>query len=290
MPRPDQRAESAPRLVACDLDGTLLRSDGTLSSRAVRAVRAVQDAGIRFVVVTARPPRWMHDLMDVIGEHGLAICGNGAFSYDALEQRILRERTIPADTVMEIVARVRAVVPHAAFAVENRDGFGKEPGYVDLHTPPPRTLVADISRLVVTPPGKLLARSPDLEHSEFVEIVTEAVGDLAVVAFSGVGGLAEISAAGVTKATVLAEWCGEWRVDASDVCAFGDMPNDIPMLAWAGRSYAVANAHPALKAVAKYGCASNDDDGVAEVMESWLRSAERSPLRQDSPSPERLER
>lgn len=270
----ERRDEAVPRLVACDLDGTLVRSDGTLSRRSVRAVASLQDKDIRFVVVTARPPRWMHGVLEVIGDDGLAICGNGAFSYDARSRRILQERTIPAEVVLEIVSRVRAVVPDAAFAVENRAGFGKEPGYLDLHTPPPDIRIADVAELVSPPPGKLLARSPAVGDAEFVRVVTEAVGDLAVVSFSGLGGLAEISATGVTKATVLAEWCAEWDIDAADVCAFGDMPNDIPMLTWAGMSYAVANAHPSLKAVATHGCASNDDDGVAQVLESWAKDGQ----------------
>jgi hydroxymethylpyrimidine pyrophosphatase-like HAD family hydrolase len=264
---------AVPRLVACDLDGTLLRGDGTPSARSVQAVNAVQEAGVRFVVATARPPRWLHDLLDVVGEHGLAICSNGAFSYDVMTRRVLRERTMSPQTVLEVVAAVREVLPHVAFAVENRVGFGREPSYLDLYTPPPGTPIADIAELIDPPPGKLLARSPDLAADEFLEAVVAAVGDRAIVAFSGVGGLAEISAPGVTKAAVLQEWCGEWGIDASDVYAFGDMPNDLPMLTWAGTSYAVANAHPLVHAAATNSCPSNDEDGVASVLEEVARRA-----------------
>jgi len=71
-----------PRLVATDLDGTLLRSDGTCSERTRATLAAVELAGIQVVLVTARPPRWLQDLVDLVGEHGVVLCANGAFVYD----------------------------------------------------------------------------------------------------------------------------------------------------------------------------------------------------------------
>ena len=97
------------------------------------------------------------------------------------------------------------------------------------------------------------------------------VGSRAIVSFSGVGGLAEINAAGVTKAAVLADWCAERGIGAEDVWAFGDMPNDLPMLAWAGTSYAMANAHPDVIATATHRAASNDEDGVAQILRTCVR-------------------
>ena len=81
-----------------------------------------------------------------------------------------------------------------------------------------------------------------------------------------VDGLVEISAAGVTKAAALARVCDRLGIDAADVVAFGDMPNDLALLAWAGTSYAVSNAHPSVLAAADHVTASNDEDGVAEAL------------------------
>ncbi len=78
----------------------------------------------------------------------------------------------------------------------------------------------------------------------------------------------EVSAVGVTKGDGLARLCGRLGVDAADVVGFGDMPNDIPMLTWAGTSYAVANAHPSVLAAADHTAPTNDDDGVATVLAS----------------------
>ena len=260
---------AVPSLVASDLDGTLLRGDGSVSARTVQAVQAVQDAGVRFVLATARPPRWLHDLVDVVGEHGLAICSNGAFSYDVRGRQVLSERTMSRETVDEVVLLLRRAIPEISFAVETRVGFGMEPTYLDLYTPPEGTPVATIGDLLETDlPGKLLARAPALDDAEFLSAVTDVVGDRAIVAYSGTTGLAEMSAPGVTKAAVLAEWCADWGIPAEEVVAFGDMPNDLPMLTWAGTSYAVANAHPDVITAASHICPSNDDDGVASILEA----------------------
>ena len=100
--------------------------------------------------------------------------------------------------------------------------------------------------------------------------MAEVVGDRGIVAFSGAGGLAEISAPGVTKAAALESWCTDLGIGAEDVWAFGDMPNDLPMILWAGTSFAVANAHPDVVAAADHVCPSNDEDGVAQILERLL--------------------
>ncbi len=92
------------------------------------------------------------------------------------------------------------------------------------------------------------------------------------MAYSGAGGLAEISAPGVTKAAALESFCADLGVGAQDVWAFGDMPNDLPMIVWAGTSFAVANAHPDVLAAADHVCASNDEDGVAQVLEGLVEA------------------
>lgn len=258
-----------PRLVVSDLDGTLLRSDGTFSARTVAAIEGVQAAGIGWMIATARPPRWMHDLAPVIGEGGVAVCSNGAFVYDVASRVILDERAIVHETVRDIVTDLRTAVPDVGFAAEGRDGLFKEPHYDDVHRESEVGGIADVLDLPA-PPGKLLARSISLDPVAFLERVTDVVGVRAVVAYSGASGLAEISAAGVTKAAVLDEVCRERSVLPGEVWAFGDMPNDLAMLSWAGTAFAVANAHPDVLAAADHVVQSNDEDGVAEVLESLV--------------------
>ncbi|MEK8225689.1 HAD hydrolase family protein [Oerskovia sp. M15] len=97
-----------------------------------------------------------------------------------------------------------------------------------------------------------------------------AVGDRALLAYSGAVGLAELLPPDVTKAGALADWCSSHGIEAKDVWAFGDMPNDLPMLAWAGTSYAVGNAHAEVLDAATRVTASNDEDGVAVALEQLL--------------------
>ncbi|MEP6649210.1 MAG: HAD family hydrolase [Lapillicoccus sp.] len=262
-----------PRLVATDLDGTLLRSDGTGSERTAAALRAVQAAGIRTVLVTARPPRWLDDLAHLVGDGGVAICGNGAFVYDVPARNVLSHKGIKPEAIAEIIDDLRRELPGVTFAAERATGFALEDAYESQHPVPPDAVRGPI----VTPDGgvvgKLLGRHPAMSEEEFLARVAAVVGDRGIVAYSGAGGLAEISAPGVTKAAALESWCAELGLAAHDVWAFGDMPNDLPMIVWAGTSFAVANAHPDVIAAADHVCPSNDEDGVAQVLERLFEHA-----------------
>ena len=259
-----------PRLVATDLDGTLLRSDGTCSERTRATLAAAERAGIQVVLVTARPPRWLDELVDLVGEHGVVLCANGAFVYDVPSRRVLQERCMATGLVAQIAADLRDALPGIAFAVESRKGFGRELNFLDERTSGQDLAAAMLEELLDPPPGKVLARCDGIPAEQFHRRVSGVVGDRGVVSYSGASGLAEISAAGVTKAAALGEWCAARGIDSADVFAFGDMPNDLPMLTWAGRSFGVANAHQDVLVMVDEVCASNDDDGVAQVLETVL--------------------
>jgi len=130
--------------------------------------------------------------------------------------------------------------------------------------------VRDPAELVAAPAVKLLVKQPSWVSDELLATVTGAVAGLAEVTMSAPYGLVEIATGGVTKATGLAEVAAALGVDARDVVAFGDMPNDVSMLAWAGRAVAVANAHARVHAVADEVTGSNADDGVAAWIETLL--------------------
>ncbi|GAB3486971.1 HAD family hydrolase [Flexivirga sp.] len=268
-----------PRLVASDLDGTLLRPDATVSPRTAAAWSRLPELGIASVVVTARPPRWLHALEAVVGEHGVAICANGAFVYDVPGRAVRQAHAIEHEQVRQIAALLREHVPGVGFLAELATGVQVEPDYPGLDvewTPgegnewfPDGTVRAPLEELAPDAVvGKLLARREALDDERFVEAVADVLGDRAVVVQSHYGGPAEISAPGVTKASGLQRWCDELGIDATQVWAFGDMPNDLPMLRWAGTSYAMANGHPEVLAAADEVCQSNADDGVAQVLET----------------------
>jgi len=256
-------------VVATDLDGTLLRSDGSISDRTRIAIADAEEAGVPTIFVTARPPRWLDELADVVGEHGVAICGNGAFVYDVATRTVASCRGFDPEVMAAVVADLRAEFPGITFAAERPDGMGREPAFVDPYSH--EYVVEDDPHSSVSPVGKLLARWPDADPHAFLQRVEDVVGGRVEIGYSGAVGLAEMTASGVTKASGLAAWCEEHGIDASEVWACGDMPNDLPMLAWAGRGLAVRNAHPDVIAAAAEVIASNDEDGVADVLESIVR-------------------
>lgn len=257
-----QVSAARPRLVATDLDGTLLRSDGSLSERTATAIASAEQAGVDVVFVTARPPRWLHDLADAVGGHGVALCGNGAFVLDVARREVVESWPFSAAQLADVTTVLRETVPGIAFAVECADGMRREQDFVDDYADEYEPGSVD-GRVA----GKLLARAPHQSHEEFLQRVERAVAGRAELGFSGAVGLAELTPKDVTKASGLARWCAGRGIDAADVWACGDMPNDLPMLRWAGRSFAVGNAHESVLAEADERLGSNDDDAVAVLLE-----------------------
>ena len=260
-----------PRVVATDLDGTIVRSDGTISARTREKLQAAEQAGAMVVIVTGRPARWLEGIAEQTGHRGLAICANGAVVWDLHDERVVASYPMPAVAAGEIADRLRGEIPELGFAVESvSEGFGHEPAYR------PRweadgTIVAELEALLSRPVAKLLARHEGMTADELLARARQVIGDeLATLTHSSRDGLLEISAAGITKASTLTRVCTEHGFSAADVVAFGDMPNDLPMLAWAGHSVAVANAHPEVLGAVDEVTTSNDDDGVAEVLGRWF--------------------
>ncbi|MBP2472908.1 Cof subfamily protein (haloacid dehalogenase superfamily) [Crossiella equi] len=267
-----------PTLVATDLDGTLLRHDYSVSARTLAALAAVREAGAEVVLVTARPPRFVEALAERTGLSGIALCGNGATVYDLVSHTVLTSRTLSGDTARTVAKALLNALPTFGFAIET--GFDKhfEPGYT-LEMPEDQGAevpVASFEQLWLqdVPIVKILAHCPGHEADALVATAVSVAPDLAHYTHSGGRGLLEISAHGVGKAEALAEFCAERGIPAAEVIAFGDMPNDLSVLAWAGTGCAVANAHPAVLAAADRVTASNEEDGVAQVLEELLQGRE----------------
>lgn len=268
------------RMVASDLDGTLLRSDGLVSDRTRAALRAARDAGLVVAFVTGRPTRWLDEVIDTTGHVGLAVGANGAVIYDMETEQVLTAHTISPDTLHDLCADLRKALPHVSFAVEHLGGFAAEEPYVHDWAINPRVdrrgqpmappVIGDLATILDQPAVKLLAKDREADVDAMFTDVLNLIGARATVTHSSSFGLIEIAAPGVTKATGLAEIAASHGVDAAEVVAVGDMPNDVPMLEWAGRAYAVANAHRYAKAAADEVIGSNDDDAVARLIESLL--------------------
>ncbi|MGH3738962.1 MAG: HAD family hydrolase [Micromonosporaceae bacterium] len=256
-------------LIASDLDGTLLRSDGTVSPRTLATLDAIDAAGSRFVMVTGRPIRWLPEVLDQTGVRGPVICANGGVVYDPESDTVLDHTPLLPHVVAEVMAALSHELPDVSFAVEVDHGramlsevaYPSHPGDIGWRTVPRAALGA-------APVAKLLARCVDAAPEEFLARCTKLLDGTVQVTSSSRAALVEISAIGVTKASGLAWYAERHGIDPSGVTAYGDMPNDVPMLSWAGRGVAMANAHPLALEVADEVTGSNDADGVAVHLES----------------------
>lgn len=255
------------RLVATDLDGTLLRDDGTVSAYTAGMLNRVQAAGIPVVFVTARPPRRARQIARSVGLGGLAICGNGAIVYDLDTETVVRQTLLEAVAAHRLIGALREAAPGICFAVEAGLIYGHEPEYAARNPFVEDVAARHDDALVLCAEGvtKLIALHPTLPLDELLPLAHRLAGETAVVTHSGAPFI-EIAASGITKARALADLCAGLGVVPGEVIAFGDMPNDLPMLGWAGYRVAVANAHPEVLAVADAVAESNNEDGVARTL------------------------
>jgi hydroxymethylpyrimidine pyrophosphatase-like HAD family hydrolase len=284
-------AAAGVRMVATDLDGTLLRRDHTVSERTVAALARARAAGFPVVFVTGRPPRWVPPVLEVTGHSGIGVCANGAIVLDLETHELLDVHPIAPDVVAEVVGILRESVPGLAFGVEyvrpdGVSGFAHERSYRVVFPDDPAVLVADdvLDLVEGVEVVKLLARveldGPAAHHDAdtLLDLTLSHVRHLVNPTHSVSSDvLIEIGAADVSKGAALERQAARLGIPVSAVAAVGDMPNDVPMLRWAGVGLAVETAHPAALAAADALVPSPAEDGVAQLVEAALDGLERGP-------------
>jgi Cof subfamily protein (haloacid dehalogenase superfamily) len=266
------------KLLASDLDGTLVGRSGDFSGRTRAMLAACDAAGIPVVFVTGRPPRWIEELAE--GRVGAAICANGALIIDLSTRTFLEATTIDPRVAADIVLRLRGALPSASFGLETLEGFAMEPSYAQLYDGGTNEAVRSgrIDDLLAGGVGmgapevvKILVRVPGTRSDDLLALARPLLSGVAAPTHSNAAdGLLEICALGVSKAAALGRLCAHLGIDRADVAAFGDMPNDIEMLRWAGQSYAMTGGHPEAVAAAKALAPPCEEDGVAQVVEVLL--------------------
>lgn len=270
---------SKPRLVASDVDGTLIDHDEHVSERTKAAVAAVVADGVPFVLATGRPPRWIAPVVDGLGFAPLAVCGNGAVIYDSATDRVLSATSLDVETLAWVAGMALRALPGCGLAAERVGAsahdaaspqFVSSPDYEHAWLNPDNTEVST-AEVLAAPAIKLLIRMAHASSESMRAALTPLVGARADITYSTDNGLIEVSAPGVTKASGLAAVADRLGVAYPDMVAFGDMPNDVPMLLLAGHGVAMANAHADARAAADEITKSNSDDGVARVLERWWR-------------------
>ena len=289
-----------PRLFASDLDGTLLLPDGSVGARTRIALDRLAESDLDFVIVTGRPPRWLRPVADATGHLGTAIAANGAAIIDLATSTVTDTLPIPTDMSLKAIEHLKEAVPGIVFAVEkchpgavladvkgssyqdldatelNPDEFALGIDYTPRWTPPPGTIIAPIEELVeANDVIKIVARQgphSSMSADEFLATAFAALGGTLNATHSGLDDiLLECSAPWVSKATTLERFAADHKYSAAQVLTAGDAPNDLPMLHWAEYSYAVANAHPAVRDAATAVIPSNADEGVATLLDSLIK-------------------
>lgn len=265
---------SQVRLVATDLDGTLLRSDGTVSERTADAVRAAREAGIHVVPVTGRPPRAIWEITEFAGLGPLGVCANGAAVVDVLSMSVTELETIEVALATSIITALRKSFPGTLFAVEQVESFDYEVGFFETGRLWDGMVneVEDIINALATASLKLIARCPGSSSGDFLAHISSGqAGQPAAISITSSGlDWVEITAAGISKAYGTGRLCHLLGVDAAQVVAVGDYYNDLPLLSWASRTAAPANALPEIVSAVDMVLPTNDEDGVAQLLEALV--------------------
>jgi HAD superfamily hydrolase (TIGR01484 family) len=257
-----------PKLIGCDLDGTLIARDNRMTERVAAAVAATIEAGTPVVAVTGRPWQWVLDFARRHELHPFSVVSNGAALVEVASGRV-EPNGLADGTVVALMHRIRDAVPGITFAIDttvdlfHEPGF-HDPGYLGQH------LVDDLAPYAERDVIKLIARKEGLLGTELVELLDERVLDGVALPFAGYGGWVELLASGVSKATGLAVVADRLGLGPDEVWAIGDEWNDVPMFEWAGTAIAMGNAPDHVRAAAHRVAPTADDDGVAVVLEELL--------------------
>ncbi len=264
-----------PRLAAFDVDGTLTSSNEGVRKRTVAALESLAEAGVITALATGRPWPQTQPVVRRLPSVSYAVCLNGAVVMDAVAEEQIADRTMTHFEAVEAAQIVRKLLPDASLGLDLADGqhyweHSFVPGM-------PADLLADFSVVRVDDAiaevnGAVLTWLVHTPARSSFEVVSELEPHMPLgteIRHSGLD-LAEIAAAGVNKAVGLEVVCQRYGIAASQVVAFGDGLNDVEMLRWAGRGVAMANALKLVQDAADHIAPTNEDDGVAAVVEAML--------------------
>ena len=256
------------RAVVTDLDGTIVRDDGTVSPRMLQAAQALHRNGIPLIAATARTPAGLRALEDLDGLFTLAVCSTGAIGY-ARDEVLWQQRF----TGLQVRAIVAAAYQLAGAGVGAYDGerwlmteaYATHRGWQSRG---PRTIVK-IEHVLRTLPTAMAACVPGMTPFAVIEsLAAQGIGtDTANLTTAG-RNVVDITPPGVDKASGVAQALRHLGIDAAEAIAFGDMPADIPMLRLVGCGVAVGKSHPDVVAAADHVTVDVHEDGVPVMLEA----------------------
>ena len=268
----DDRRNKEQKLIALDVDGTLVDHDGAMTDEVREAARAVVDAGHQVIIATGRSLQATLPVIERIGlQTGFGVCCNGGVtvrldpSLPGGFEVVRKETFSPRDALTAL----RSTLPAAMYAVEAADGeFLSTSSFQDASFGI-RARSVDFEELLDARAVRVVVQSQEVPLAEF-EAAVQGIGLHGVTYSVGWSAWLDIAAAGVTKASALEKLRADLRLDASSTVAVGDGFNDVEMLRWAHRGVAMGQAPQGVQDAASEITASVYDDGAARVLRSIL--------------------
>ena len=264
------------RLIAMDLDGTLYDSKKRIDPRTVDALLRAQAAGMRLALASARPLPGLYHARDALRMKefgGALIACNGGRIADAATGTMLHEESMTLDAARDVLRALKSLPctpildDGVRFYVTDKRAYMVE--YECWNNRMECTEVPDLAAFIHFAPAKLLLSMQPAELPALqARIAAMLPEELAVVQTADF--YLEIVPRSVNKGKALADTCRALGIDPARSVAFGDAPNDIPMLRAAGLGVAMGNAGESVKAAADRITLTNDEAGIAAVVEEWL--------------------
>ena len=264
-------------LLAFDVDGTLLNSQGQLTERTVTAISSARDKGATVILATGQSWSELQYVIDAIPDIEYAICTNGLEAYNRLGEVLYTEQIQP-DLARELVTIIRSSIHGVAIGAGIGSELFAEPKVIEGLVPgieiTSDRLVDDIAQVLTSDVRHLLIYHPSYVYK--LDDLSTKVKDVIVddridIAYSGLP-MIEIVPAGSGKGTCLAWLAQQLELKQENVFAFGDGMNDLSMLQWAGTGIAMGQSHQRVKASADLIIGEVDEEGIAEWIESNLSS------------------
>lgn len=273
------RAASTPlkrvRLIASDLDGTLLGPDHELSERTIAAVQAADAAGIVVIAATGRSSTSAVPRVRPAGVITTAVCSNGSLVHDLETDATTHRFVIDPAMVERLFETLHELDSAFACCWETDHGNGWDDEFGDiafLHEDLGSQRGLHRRPIATDHTTKIMVRHPDITQEDLRTHLVPLMVDPLTVSTSGVQ-FVEITGAGINKSTGIAHLCDRWSIDPSEVVAFGDNHNDAAMLAWAGHGVAMGNASSEALDSADEVIGTNADDAVAAWIECFLQES-----------------
>jgi HAD superfamily hydrolase (TIGR01484 family) len=256
-----------PRLVALDVDGTVVDRNGALPGAVKDAIGAVVAAEVPVVLSTGRSWHGTRDLIDLLGlPPGPAVCSNGAVIVTYPPEEIVKAVTFdPRD----VIDRVEEFAPGTLIAVEEIGRGYRLNGRFPDDDLTGEMIIQDSQQLGAEPVTRVILRDPTRSSEDFISLA-QHLGLNGVTYFVGWSAWLDIAPEGVNKATALAEVVAGLGLTADDVLAFGDGRNDLEMLRWAGRGVAIGDAPPEVQAAADVVTDPFADGGPVAELRRWF--------------------